>query len=204
MYANHFVTVTGVARNADSEKSRDFISATAEEDSRRMPAALSVWSSSTWHLGRWRIPEQSLPIIPFVSWPDRKERQNGEAPAGISEGMAVYGKEMIAMISVKELYRGLWEGYAFMPRKKNTAVSQFLPGKKGERVVERAFFYPALGAKRGRGAFRLDLSGPGQRASGKLQLLFVDDFVKDDPTGRADHRLQLPGSPDCSTAGTGL
>ena len=69
------------------------------------------------------------------------------------------------MISVKELYRGLWEGYAFMPRKKNTAVSQFLPGKKGERVVERAFFYPALGAKRGRPSAWICLD----RDSGRLE-----------------------------------
>lgn len=84
------------------------------------------------------------------------------------------------MISVKELYRGLWEGYAFMPRKKNTAVSQFLPGKKGERVVERAFFYPALGAKRGRPSAWICLD----RDSGRLEnysCCFVDDFVKDDP-----------------------
>ena len=84
------------------------------------------------------------------------------------------------MISVKELYRGLWEGYAFMPRKKNTAVSQFLPGKKGERVVERAFFYPAMRAKRGRPSAWICLD----RDSGRLEnysCCFVDDFVKDDP-----------------------
>ena len=74
------------------------------------------------------------------------------------------------MISVKNYTGALGRICVYAQEEKYCGFS-VSSGEKGRTGGGESLFLSCAGSKK-RAAFRLDLSGPGQRASGKLQLLF--------------------------------